>query len=53
MILQLNKVIKVKTHATMHYAVMHSLYITQLNNHNMGMPELYVSSYIDWVNPNT
>ena len=29
------------------------LYITQLSNHNMGMTELYISTYIELVNRNT
>jgi len=28
-------------------------YITKLSNHNMGMTELYISIYIEWVNRNT
>ena len=31
------------------YAV---LYITWLSNHNMGMTDFYISTYIDWVNHN-
>ena len=29
------------------------LNITKLSNYNMGMMELYISSYLDWVNRNT